>query len=231
MVISFKVFEVVEPRDVGLIASKLKGLRLVEEEEIDGRLVETGLVVRDLELSEGGLKGTIEESFVISVRYRDEYIRVPVTVESPFEFYEWRERLFLIIEAKKTRANRLAGFISQVIAARKNAVVEAYLPHEALKALHEENPGGTRVIFFDEVKVPGVKKLSLYGEQLADTELYQEYLRLGRIWYVVFETQGGIVVGVTRNCVVTVFSRVDPEDALAVVKEVIIPRTQPPPVE
>jgi len=231
LVIAFKVFEVIEPKDLDLIASKLRGLRLVEEEEVDGRVVETGVVVRDLDFGEGVLRGIVEESFIVSLRYRDEYIRVPATVEAPFEFYERGERLFLIVEAKKSRANRVAGLLSQIIADKKNAIVEAYLPHEALKALHEENPGGTRVIFFDDVKLPGVKKLSLYGEQLADTRLYQEYLKLGKIWYVVFETEDGLVVGVTRNCVVTVFSRVDPEIALDVVKEKIIPRTQPPPVQ
>ncbi|NIM04510.1 MAG: hypothetical protein GTN65_02575, partial [Armatimonadetes bacterium] len=48
----------------------------------------------------------------------------------------------------------------------------------------------------------------LAGSDIADTELYREYLEHGKIWYVVFESQKrGIVVGITRNCVVTLFSK------------------------
>ena len=230
MAIPFKIFEVIEPKDLGVIASKLKDLRILEEEYINGKVVEVGMEVSDLRLEDGSLKGIIETSFVASFRYKSEFYRAPITVDAPFEFYEYEDRLLLIFEAKKARANKLAVFLSQVLAAKKNAIIEAYIPHKTLKAMHEENPMGTKVIFFDEIKLPNVKKLALYGEQLRDSRLYQEYLRLGKIWYVVFEIEG-IVVGVTRNCVVTVFSRIDPEDALALVKEKIIPRTEPPPIE
>jgi hypothetical protein len=48
----------------------------------------------------------------------------------------------------------------------------------------------------------------LAGSDLVDTKLYRDYLEHGKIWYVVFESQKrGIMVGITRNCVVTLFSK------------------------
>ncbi|RLE95872.1 MAG: hypothetical protein DRJ55_00965 [Thermoprotei archaeon] len=229
MVLAFKVFEVIEPRDLGILASKLRDVAIIEEAEIDGRTVETGIAVRELQLEEDKLRGVFEESFVATFRYRDEYFKVPISVETPFEFYVHGDRVFLILEAKKQRANRLAGFVGEIVSAKKGSVVEAELSHETLKAMYESNPEGTKVIFFDNVRLPGIEKLSLYGEQLANTELYQKYLQLGTIWYIVYETEEGIVIGVTRNCVVTVFSRVDPETALEIIRERIIPKTLPLP--
>jgi len=76
------------------------------------------------------------------------------------------------------------------------------------RKLHESNPQATKLIWFDNVDIPGVDKLCLAGFGLADTELYQDYLRHGNIWYVVFEVQKrGIVVGITRNSVITLFSK------------------------
>jgi hypothetical protein len=82
------------------------------------------------------------------------------------------------------------------------------ISHETLKTLHESNPQASKLIWFDDVDIPGVDKLCLAGTDIADSELYQEYLKHGKIWYVVFEAQKrGIVVGITRNCVVTLFSK------------------------
>ena len=53
-----------------------------------------------------------------------------------------------------------------------------------------------------------MEKLCLAGSSLADTRLYRDYLDHGKIWYVVFGTQRrGITVGITRNSVVTLFSK------------------------
>ena len=53
-----------------------------------------------------------------------------------------------------------------------------------------------------------VEKLCLAGPDLADTKLYHDYLEHGKIWYVVFEAQKrGIMVGIARNCVITLFSK------------------------
>ncbi len=228
MVLTFKIFEVVEEFDLATIASKLKNYKLLEVEEIDGREVEVGVEVRDLEMSEGRLVGVVEESFVISLRYRGEEFRAPISVPTRFEFYPYEDRLLLIIAAKKPRANRIALLFSSILSAKKSAILEAQIPAETLKTLHEEKPGSTKVVFFDNVKLPGVDKLSLYGEQLADTSLYNEYLKLGKVWYVVFEAEEGLVVGITRNCVIVFFSKIDEDTALDYIREKVIPLTVKP---
>jgi hypothetical protein len=70
------------------------------------------------------------------------------------------------------------------------------------------------------VDIPSVDKLCLAGSSLADTGLYREYLEHGRIWYVVFEARKrGVVVGITRNCVVTLFSKSTAEDFVRYIVE------------
>ena len=97
---------------------------------------------------------------------------------------------------------------SKVLFIKPQAIVEVKISHITLKELHESNPQATRLIWFDEVDIPGVEKLCLAGPDLADTKLYRDYLEHGQIWYVVFEAQKrGVVVGITRNCVITLFSR------------------------
>ncbi|RLE66158.1 MAG: hypothetical protein DRJ38_02350 [Thermoprotei archaeon] len=228
MVLAFKIFEVVEELDLATIASKLKNYRLLEVEEIDGREVEVGVEVTDLKAVDKSLVGVVDESFIVSLRYKGEEFRAPITVSTRFEFYPYEDRLLLIIAAKKPKANRLALMFSMVLSAKKTAILEAQIPAETLKALHEKRPGSTKVVFFDNVKLPGVDKLSLYGEQLADTSLYNEYLKLGKVWYVVFEAEEGFVLGVTRNGGVVFFSKIDENSALEYIKEKIVPLTVKP---
>ena len=60
----------------------------------------------------------------------------------------------------------------------------------------------------DSKCLDSVDKLCLAGQNLADTGLYRDYMEHGRIWYVVFkEKKNGITVGITRSCVVTLFSK------------------------
>ena len=68
-------------------------------------------------------------------------------------------------------------------------IVETKIPHETLKTLHESNPQATRLIWFDQVDIPGVEKLCLAGSGFTDTQLYQDYLSHSQIWYVLFEAQ------------------------------------------
>ena len=89
--------------------------------------------------------------------------------------------------------------------------------------MHESNPQATKLIWFDQVDIPGVEKLCLAGSDIADTELYQEYLKHGKIWYVVFEVQRrGLVVGISRNSVVTLFSKSTIADFIKYVQEDIL---------
>jgi hypothetical protein len=98
--------------------------------------------------------------------------------------------------------------------------VETKIPNETLKELHESNPQATRLIWFDQIDIPGVEKLCLAGSDLADTQLYQDYLAHGQIWYVVFEAQKrGLTMGITRNSVVTLFSKSTKDELINYIRE------------
>ena len=87
-----------------------------------------------------------------------------------------------------------------------------------------ENFEMTKILFFDDIDLPNISKLSLYGEGLGATKLYNDYLGHGKIWYAVVKSQRyGYVVGVTRNCVVTVFSRTELPDFKGYVRNEILP--------
>jgi len=227
--LALKAFEVAEAQSFEEVAAKLKGYGVLEREEVDGREVEVGFRVARLELVEGELRGVFEESFVASVRYRDELLRVPVSVSTEFRFAEVAGGLYLIVAAKKARANRVAARLSAALAAgrKRGVIVEARIPEEEFRRLYEGRPEAVKVVVFTDVRLPDVGKLTLYGSQLASSGLYNEYLKLGSVWYAVFEAEEGFVVGVTRNCIVTFFSKVEPEDAFKFVKEKILPLARP----
>lgn len=223
--LTFKSFVVAEPLTLDEIAAKLRGYGVVEIAELEGREVEVGFRVTDLQRVEVGLKGVFEESFVVSLRYRGEELQVPVSIGTEFWFSELEGKLFLTVAAKKARANRVASRLSSAIAAgkRKGVVLEALIPEKAFRRLYEGKPEAVKVVVFTGVRLPDVGKLTLYGNQLASSGLYSEYLKLGDVWYAVFEADEGLVVGVARNCIVTFFSRLDPVDALNFVRDRILP--------
>ncbi|RLF06098.1 MAG: hypothetical protein DRK00_02625 [Thermoprotei archaeon] len=223
MPLAIKVFELVEPLSLEELALRLRGYGVLEVEEVEGREYEVGFRVEELEIREGELRGVFEESFIASLSYRGEEVRVPVSIQTDFRFVEREGRKFLIVAAKKARANRVASRISAAISARRGAIIEAHLREEDLRKLYEERPSAVKVVVFTDVRLPDVDKLTLYGSQLAESGLYNDYLRLGRVWYAVFESEGGLVVGVTRNCIITFFSKIDPEEAFGFVKKEILP--------
>jgi len=216
LVLPAKIFEVKEEADLGLIARKLKDFREEETYQTEkGETVTLVTEVLDLKLQEDSLSGVFSKDFIRVRYYKRELVETPVTEESPFWLKRFRGRLFLIVLApsvargvKKLLTGYVANKLSRVLFIKPNAIVEVRIPHETLKGLHESNPQATKLIWFDDVDIPGVEKLCLAGSDLADTKLYHDYLEHGKIWYVVFEVQKrGIVVGITRNCVVTLFSK------------------------
>lgn len=223
MVLALKMFEVAEPLTLEDIALRLKDYGVEEVEEVEGKEFEVGFRLTELSREGDVLRGVYEESFVISLRYKGEEFRTPVTRRTEFRFLKKGERLFLVIAAKRGRANRLATTISAALSARRGAILEAHIPREEFRKLYEERPGSVKVVVFVNVRLPEVDKLTLYGANLSDSGLYNDYLRVGEPWYAVFEADEGIVIGVTRNCVITFFSRIDPEDAFAFVEQKIMP--------
>jgi hypothetical protein len=232
LVLPAKTFEVKEEADLGLIVGKLKDFREEEPYQTEsGETINLVAEILDLKLNEDTVSGVFSKDFVRRRFYRRRLIETPVTEESPFWIKLFNGRVFIIVSApsvargvKKLLTNYVANKLSKVLFIASHAIVEVEIPHETLKKLHESNPQATKLIWFDQVDIPGVEKLCLAGSDLVDTKLYQDYLEHGAIWYVVFEVQKrGIVVGITRNCVVTLFSKSSTEDFINYLLEDILP--------
>ncbi|UCC57883.1 MAG: hypothetical protein JSW14_05825 [Candidatus Bathyarchaeum sp.] len=228
MVLPAKIFEIKEDVNFGLMIQKLKNFR--EEENYEKSNEETVNLVTeilDLSLKENLLSGVFSMDFVRGRYYRRKLIENPVTEEALFWITRFEKRTFLIVVApsvargvKKLLTSHVANKLSRVLFITPRTIVETKILHETLKGLHESNPQATRLIWFDQIDIPGVEKLCLAGSDLADTQLYQDYLEHGQIWYVVFEAQKrGIVVGITRNCVITLFSKSTKDELINYITE------------
>ncbi len=228
MVLPAKVFEIKEEADVELLGSKLKRFReeeLYETKEKEKITLVTEIL--DLKMDAGALLGVFSKDFIRQRFYKRTLVETPVTEEAPFWIRPFRRRLFLIVQGpsvargvKKLLTNYVANRLSKVLFITPHAIVEARISHATLKSLHEATPQATKLIWFDQVDIPGVEKLCLAGPDIADTTLYRDYMKHGQIWYVVFEVQKqGIVVGITRNTVITSFSKSTTEEFMNYILE------------
>ena len=228
MVLPAKIFEIKGEIDTGLIIGKLKDFR---EEELhrteNGKTINLVAEILDLKLEKDAISGIFSKDFVSKRFYRRKLIETPITEESTFWIKSFKKRSFIIVSApsvargvKKLLTNYVANKLSKTLFITPHAIIEMRIPHATLKELHESNPQATKLIWFDQVDLPGVEKLCLAGPDIVDTSLYRDYLEHGKIWYVVFEVQKrGIVVGITRNCVVTLFSKSTAEEFIIYINE------------
>jgi len=230
MVLAGKIFRVEEDVDADLhtIAAKLKGFK--SEEKLKGNDKDVILIteIKDLRLTGDSLHGTFIQDQLLDVYHHGERVHIPTTSEAPFFFVEQEKqkqkgRIVLTIMEKKARANNIANQLSKIIFITTGKIVEVRIEPARFVRFHEDNFEDTKVIFFDDVNLPNIKKLSLYGSALGDTSLYVDHLKHGKIWYVVLRSKRhGTVVGVTRNGVVTIFSKAKKEDFIDYVKDEII---------
>lgn len=224
MVLAGKVFVVKEEIDIPTISGKLKGYRTEQDFEYGGEKIPLITEIMKLNMTQESLEGVLSQDCAFTVHHRDGERVVTKTAESPFTFYKSGERTFLIVLEKKRAANNIANLLSKILFISVGGIVESRIQPETLRKFHEQNPEDTKVIFFDGVNIPNIEKLSLYGSGLANTILYSDYSSRGGIWYMVFKSRKyGIVVGVTRNGVVTAFSEVEPAEFLSYIKTEIIP--------
>ena len=216
MVLPAKIFEVKSDVDLDQMMGDMQGFR---EEETYETADEESLIlltqILDIKREENVLSGVFSKDIMREHFYRRRVIETPTTEEAPFWVTPYQDRHYLIVSApsvargvKKLLTNHVANRLSDVFYNRVGFIVESRIPSETLQELHESNPQATNLIWFDDVDIPSVEKLCLAGSGLADTRLYRDYLDHGKIWYVVFGTRKrSITVGITRNCVVTLFSK------------------------
>jgi len=227
LVMAGKIFKIREEISLEAIASKLKNFRKEENYPVGDKSIPLLTEIRDLGFRTHGLIGTFSQDRVISLYRRGEIVPTIKTIEAPILFSNYGDMLLLTIIGKKWTANNIASQLQEILLLRPGAIVEGRIAPETLKRFHEENPAGTKVIFFDDVDIPDVNKLSFYGSALINSSLYNDYLKHGKIWYVVVTSRKGYVVGLTRNSVVTVFSRVDEGEFLDYTVDEVFPLISP----
>jgi hypothetical protein len=223
-----KVFEIKDEVNPGLVLMKLKDFK--EEESCKSEANENYVLkteILDLKSQRNVVEGVFSRDFLQIRSFRRKIVETPITEEAPFWVVFSKKKTFLIVMApsvargvKKLLTNYVANKLSKILFINSQSILEVRMTHETLKELHESNPQATKLIWFDDVDIPGVQKLCLAGSDLVDTKLYRDYLEHGKIWYVVFEAQKrGIMVGITRNCVVTLFSKSTKEEFMNYVLE------------
>jgi len=224
MVLAGKVFLVRENYDMDLLAEKLKAFRLETETSVEGESFKLISEISDLAATKNNLEGTFSFDTVFVVRHRDKSTPVPRTYDAPFAFDIYKDRMFLTVYDKKNRANNIANEISKAVFLSLGQVVEARIEPDTLKKFHEANFDDTKIVFYDQVDLPNISKLSLYGAELGTTSLYNDYLTHGKLWYIVIKSKKyGYVVGVTRNSVVTCFSRLELPEFKSYIRGEIVP--------
>jgi len=223
LVLAGKVFLVRENLDMDVLAEKLKAFRVETENTVEDQEFKLLSEITDLNAGKGTLEGTFSFDTVFVVRHREKAVPVPRTYEAPFSFNLHKDRLFLIVYDKKNRANNIANEMSKAVFLSLGQIVEARIDPETLRKFHEKNFEDTKIIFFD-MDLPSINKLSLYGASLGNTTLYSDYLTHGKLWYIVLKSsKTGYVMGVTRNCVVTGFSKMDMSEFSSFIRGEILP--------
>lgn len=228
MVSAGKVFRLRENLELSTIAAKLNDFR--REENFDEESLHTRLLteIHDLALRRDRVEGIYSEDKVLYVFHRGERIPVPRTMEVHFAFVKRNETMLLIVMERKLVANNIAGRLSEALFVTSGYITEVKIPPKVLRSFHEKNPDNTKVIFFDDVDLPNISKLSLYGSELLNTSLYNDYCSRGNIWYIVMTSKkSGNIVGITRNGVVTIFNNIDKSGYLNYVINEVFPLIQP----
>lgn len=224
MVVAGKIFKLSKRFALSNIASKLENYRFEEDYE-EGDYNYTLLTeVVGLLPKANMLNGIYSYDYVIHVFHRGKTAPLPRTVEALFSFAQVDGTTFLAVLEKKRLANFIANKLSEILFDKVGSIVEARIPPETLRAFHLKNPEDTKITFFDNVDIPNVNKLSLYGPDLINTTLFEDYTKHGDLWYVVARSkETGYVVGVTRDASVTIFNLADKSKYVEYVANEIYP--------
>jgi len=224
LVTAGKVFRLAEAMTLPDVAVKLKGFRTEEEYEEGDYKFTLVTEIMNLAPSANSVTGVYSHDYVLHVFHRGKVVPLPKTVEAMFSFAQRGKQLFLTVVEKKRLANFIANKLSEIVFERVGGIISARIAPETLRGFHTKNPEDTKITFFDNVDIPNVEKLSLYGPDLVGTSLFDEYSKHGDLWYIVARAREyGYVVGVTRDASVVVFNLTDKNKFLEYVKKEIYP--------
>ena len=228
LVTAGKIFRLMERLEIGTIAAKLKDFKKEDEFAEDNTKTTLITEIRDLTIRANMLHGDYVQDQIVYISHHGERRPIPRTLEIPFVFVQEKERTLLLVIERKLLANNIANRLSEALFITPGYITETRISAEALRDFHEKNPEDTKVIFFDNVDIPNINKLSLYGSGLLNTALYNDYLKHGTIWYVVMTAlKYESVIGITRGAIVTVFNSIDRDDYVRYVTNEIFPIIEP----
>ena len=224
MVLPGKIFKLREVIGFKTLARTLKGYRLTENFVVGSKEFELVTEITNIIEEEYRISGLYSQDSVIFVYYRGEQVPVPKTTETVFSFTARKNDVLLTILQEKWAAKRIANEFSRILFGRTSLIGEVDIPPDALKEFHEENPRGTKVTFFEGMGYANIEKISLYGPDLIEANLYGDYASKGNLWYIVATSKKyGHVVGVTRNGNVVMFDKATPQEYLRYVEAEIFP--------
>ncbi|HEY4675224.1 MAG TPA: hypothetical protein VIH48_04130 [Candidatus Bathyarchaeia archaeon] len=222
MVVAGKIFRLSESLSTAEIASRLEDYHVEEPYEEGDYKFQLLTEVVGLLPKDNMLRGFYSHDYVMHIFHRGKVAPLPRTVEALFSFVQYEDTTFLTVVEKKRLANFIANKLSEVLFDKVGGILEARIPPEILNEFHLKNPEGTKITFFDNVDIPNVNKLSLYGPDLINTSLFEDYCKHGDLWYVVARSREyGYVVGITRDASVTIFNLTDKEKYLEYVTKQI----------
>ena len=224
MVVAGKIFRLVELTPLPELATSLSGYSREEPYEEGDYKFTLITEIMNLLPRENAVTGIYSHDYVLHVFHRGKVVPLPRTVEALFSFAQQEKKLFLTVVEKKRLANFIANKLSDLLYGKTGQIVEARIAPETLRSFHTKNPEDTKITFFDNVDIPNVDKLSLYGPDLIGTTLFEEYCKHGDLWYVVARSREyGYVVGVTRDASVTIFNLTDKNKYIEYVAKEIYP--------
>lgn len=224
-----KVFVSTEFMTLADISATLEGYRVEEEYKEDDFELDLITEVANISIVDETLTGLYSYDYVTHHYHRGKISPSPVTKEVLFSFTTHDGRDYLTVVDKKALANNVANRLSDLIFGELGVIVEARILPGTLKKFHLENPESTKVIFFENMDIPNLNKISLYGPDVVDTNLFKEYTARGDPWYILTKSKKhGHTVGLVRDGSVTIFNTVDQGQYLNYLKDEIIPMTQPP---
>ena len=224
MVVAGKVFRLSEALPIEELASRLQGYKTEEEYEEGEYRFKLVTEIVGLTTKKSNLRGIYSHDYIIHVFHRGKVVPLPRTIEAIFSFTELKDATLLTIVEKKRLANFIANKMSEIIFGKAGLIVEVRIPPETLRDFHLKNPEDTKITFFDNVDIPNINKLSLYGPDLINTTLFEDYCKHGDIWYIVTRAKKyGYVIGITRDSSVTVFNLTDKEKYLEFIEKEICP--------
>ncbi len=224
MVLACKIFVAEEYMSLEEAALKLKGFRVANDFVEGEQKAELVNEIKDLEIRADSLRGIFSFDTPLYIPSKGLLRLIPRTFEVVFELFSFNGRLLLAVFEKKERANNVANQLSKILFLLPGRILEVRIEPDTIKKYHEEHMEDAKVLFFDDVDIPNISKLSLYGSGLANTALYSEYLTHGKLWYIVVRSKKfGYIVGFTRNGIVVSFTKIEIKDLSSFVKTEIFP--------